>query len=98
MFARLGDAAPADFNSLARGKDDIHHTDVFEFLEDTSRLVAQPGLLAQASQRFPQHIRQEADENVRQHTIFFLVPDGPNVQVAFVNPKRRFGFGQLDVG
>ena len=98
MFARLGDAAPADFNSLARGQHDVYDADVFELFEDTSRFVAQPGPLAQAGQRFPQHVRQEADQDVRQHAIFFLVPDGPDAQVAFVNSECCFGFGQLDVG
>ena len=76
MFARLRDATPADFDSLACGKHDVYDADIFELFEDTSRFVAQPGPLAQAGQRLPQHVRQEADQNVRQHAILFLVPDG----------------------
>lgn len=42
-------------------------------------------------------MRQEADQNVGQHPIFFLVPDGADAQIAFVNSERCFRFGQFHV-
>ena len=98
VFTRLCDAAFADFDPLACGQDDVYDADILKFFEDTSRFVAESGTLAQSGQCFPQHIRQEADENVCQHTVFFLVPDGSDAQVAFVNSERGLGFGQLDIG
>ncbi len=40
---------------------------------------------------------READQNVGQHAVLFLIPDRTDPQVAFVDPKRRLGLGQLAV-
>ncbi len=100
MFAGFRDAAFANSHSLTRGKHNVHHTDVLNLLEDASRFVARAptggwsGPVTQAGQRLPQHVRQEADQDVCQHAVLFLVPDGADAQVAFVNPER----GRLKAG
>ena len=91
MVGGLGDAPAADLGALTRGQDDIDQLDLTELLEDASALVSQSGPLAALRERFPQHVRQEADENVRQHAILFLVPDRTQQEIAFVNAERRLG-------
>ncbi len=90
-------AAFADFDAVAGRQDDVDAANLREFLQNAAGFVAEPGFLAQGGQRFPEHIRQEADQNVGQHPILFLVPDRPYAQIAFVNSERRFRFGELDV-
>ena len=97
MVGRFRHAALADFDAVAGRQDDIDAANLREFLQNAAGFVAETGFLAQGGQRFPEHIRQEADQDVRQHPILFLVPDRPNAQVAFVNSKRRFRLGELDV-
>jgi len=48
-------------------------------------------------QRLPEDVGQKADQDVRQHAIFALVPNGSDSQITLVDPKRRLGFGQLDI-
>ena len=91
------DASPTDFNSVARRHDDVDCAQFFEFFQHAAGFVAQTCLSAQLSEGLPQHVRQKANQNVRQDAVFFLVPDGPDAQIAFLNPKRGFRFGQLHV-
>jgi hypothetical protein len=39
--------------------------------------------------RLPHHVGQEAHQNMRQHAIFALMPDGTDRQLAFVDAERR---------
>ncbi len=75
VLTRFRDATFADFYSFSRWKDDVHDADVLKFFEDTARFVAQSGPLTQAGECLPQHVRQEAVQDVSQHAVFFLVPD-----------------------
>ena len=71
--------------------------DLRPFVQQTVRLVAEARFYAKLTERFPQHLSDEAYKNVSQHTIFFLMSDRPNRQIAFLNSKRGLGFCQLDV-
>ena len=97
VIGRFRHAAFADFDAVAGRQDDVDAANLREFLQDAAGLVAEARFLTQGGQRFPEHVRQKADQNVGQHTVLFLVPDRPNAQVALVNSKRRLRFGELDV-
>jgi len=64
VFAGLGDAPFADFYSVARGQHHIHHSQLFEFLEDPTRFVTKAAFAAQTGQGFPEHVGQKTDQNV----------------------------------
>jgi hypothetical protein len=49
-------------------------------------------------ERLPQHVSKKADQNVRLDAVLFMMPDRPDAQIGFVNPKSGLGFRQLDVG
>jgi hypothetical protein len=49
---------------------------------------AQPSSTHPARQRLPHRVGQEADENVRPHAIFFVVPDGADQQLLFERTGR----------
>ena len=55
-------------------------------------------MAASLSECFPSCVDQEADEDVGLDAFGSLMPYGADTQVAFVNAKCGFGFGQLDVG
>jgi hypothetical protein len=98
VFAGLGDAALADVNSVLCGKDDIDEAYALDLVQNFAGLIAESGLAAQLRKRFPKHVGQKTNKNVRLHALGLLVPDGPEPQIAFVNAKRRFSFGKLNVG
>jgi hypothetical protein len=66
------------------------------FLEHATRFMPQAGPFATLTQRFPKNVGQEADQNVGQDPLFFLMPDRAQPEVAFVDAERRFGVRQLD--
>ena len=76
---------------------DINQGDLLKFSEDLSGLVAKAGPLTLLAQRFPDGLSEKADRDGGLHTLFLVVPYGPHRQVALVQAKRLFGFGQLDV-
>ena len=49
-------------------------------------------------ERFPEHVGQKTHEDVGLDALRFLVPDGTDAQVAFVDAKRSFGLGELGIG
>ncbi len=98
MVRGSSDATTADFNVLVpRGQDDVYQPYLAQLLEYPTRLVAQPGGLRHLMQRLPKDVGQEADQNVSLDSLLGLVPDRADSQVAFVDPERRLGVGQLDV-
>ena len=98
MVGRLRDAADVDVDARAGRQNDIHQPDFAQLREHTAWFVSQAGCRTQLAQRFPQHVAQEAHENVSQDSVFFLMPDRADRQVAVVDAECGFGFGQLDVG
>src|ERR1700740_3530511 len=49
-------------------------------------------------ERFPQHVRQKANQNVRLDTGLFVMPDRTDAQIGFLNTEGGLSFGQLNVG
>ena len=82
-------------NSLEFGKPFANGDLPKEFDVLHRRFVAAAGRFDHLAKRLPQHIRQKANQNMRQHAIFFLMPNRANSQIIFFNAKR--GFGQLNV-
>ena len=72
-----------------------------EFLDLFNNLpwfIPQSGLSAHPAETCPENIREKADQNVGLDTAFFLVPDGAQPEVVFLDAERFFRIGQLDVG
>ena len=97
VIGRLSYAATTDLPTASRRQDDVHHVDLAQLVEHTAWLVAETGGLNHLVQRLPEDVGQKADQDVRQHAIFALVPNGSDSQITLVDPKRRLGFGQLDI-
>jgi len=97
VVRRLSDAAGADLSAVFGDEDDIHRAELAEFSEHSSRFIAQSRFHAQLAQEFPQHIRQEADQDVGLHAIGALMPDRSHVQLILVDAEGGFGLGELDV-
>lgn len=75
MVGGLCDAACSNLSTVFGGEDDIDGAEMAEFLEHASWFIAESCFDAQLSQKFPEHIGQEADEDMGEHTILFLMPD-----------------------
>ena len=88
MSRRAHHASSFDLQPALRRQDHIHDPHLLDLIQDLSRLLTQAGAFAPLRQRLPQHVRQEADQNVRLDALLFLMPDRPQAQVALVNPER----------
>ena len=60
--------------------------------------IAQPGTGLPLLERFPQHVSEKANQNVRLDAILFVMPDRTDAQIGFLNPEGGFGFAELNVG
>jgi hypothetical protein len=60
--------------------------------------MPQPGTRLPLLQCFPQHVSEKANQNVRLDAVLPVMPDRPNAQIGFLNPKSSLGFSQLNVG
>ena len=98
MVGGLGHATPTNLRPLTCWQHHVHQLDLAQLLEDPARLVAQSSPLASLRERLPKNIRQEADQDVGQHPLLFLMPDRTEPQVALVDSERGLGLGQLDIG
>ncbi len=85
MFGGAGDAAAADLHLLfASGKDNVDQTDFAQFLEDSTRLVAEAGGLRHPVERLPENVRQETDQNMKLNPTLVLMTDRADFQVTLV--------------
>ena len=75
MVRGLGDAAAADLGPVTSGQHHIDQLDLAQLLEHPPRFMAQAGSLATLAQRLPKNVGQEADQDVGQDALFFLMPD-----------------------
>ena len=78
VVAGLCNAARAELATIFRRQDDVDSTEFAQFRQHATRFVAEAGLLAELAQELPEHIRQEANQNMGQHAILFVVPHGPD--------------------
>jgi hypothetical protein len=90
VVGRLGDTPFSDVDTAAGWQDNIHHSQVVQFLQHTAWLVAESCVLTHLAKRLPQHVRQETDEDVSEDTVFFLVPDRANLEIALMDAEGRF--------
>ncbi len=79
MLGGSAHASLAEDDSIPCGQKHIDQDDLRKHFEHLARFVAESGVAAHRRQRLPQHIRQEADQDVRLDTIRPLVPQGPNL-------------------
>lgn len=77
MLLRFGDTPELDLPSRARQEDNIDKSEILDFLEDHSWLVAEASLLAHLCEAFPKHVGEKADHDVSLNTILPLMPDRP---------------------
>ena len=49
-------------------------------------------------ERFPQHVSEKADQNVRFDAALFVMPDRTDAEVGFLNAEGGLGFAELNVG
>src|SRR5580693_5944779 len=77
----------------------IRQTDARHRSRDkTARTVAETGAALPLLQRLPQNVGEKAHQDVRQHAILALMPDGTDRQLALSDAKGRFRFRKLDIG
>jgi hypothetical protein len=65
--------------SLACKQYHIDHTQLRKFGQHSSWFVTETGLPTELAEELPHDVGDEADQDVRQHTVFLLVPHGPFV-------------------
>jgi hypothetical protein len=95
---RADDTPEAEVAAINGREDDVGALDAAEFFEDGAGAVAQARPALPLLQGLPQHVGEEADEDVGPDPVFALMPDGADGQVALVNAKGGLRIGQLDVG
>ena len=98
MIRGASDAAPANGDAGASWQDDVHPADLAQLVQHAAGLITQTRCPHYLEERFPEHVGQKADQDVGQHAVVALVPDGPNTQVAFFDAKGGLCLGELDVG
>src|SRR6266478_3084781 len=94
------DAAQAQLALRGGGgrQHDVGAVDGGEFLEDGARTVAEAGAALPLLEGLPQNVGKKADQDMGQHAILALMPDGSDRQLALGDAERCFGFAELDVG
>src|SRR2546426_8671912 len=77
---RADHAAETERTRRLGGKGQYHvgALDARQFVEDRPRAVAEPGLHLPVLERLPEHVGQEADEDMRLDALGLLVPDRPD--------------------
>ena len=92
------DTALSDRRAVSRRLYHLNQGEVRQFLEHFPRFLAQPGALAHLRQRLPQHIGQNAHQDVRLDSLLHLVPDWPKLQIGLLDAEGGPGHCQLRVG
>ena len=80
------------------GQHDIAGLNTRQFFENGAGGIAEADTLLPQLKAFPQHEGQKADQDMSLNAIGALMPDRAHPQLVFLDPKSRFGLGQLDVG
>ena len=88
---RADDAAEAHLAAVRGGQHDVGALDAAEFLEDGARAVAQVGAALPLLQGLPEHVGQEADQDMGLDAVLALMPDRADRQLALVDAKGGFG-------
>jgi len=69
VLRRLRHAPAPQFKTTSRGQHYLHRPKLGEFFRHPPRLLSHPRPLAELPQRFPQHIGEEAYQDVRLHPL-----------------------------
>ena len=79
-FVRADDAAKADVAAerLSGREHDVDALKPAKLLEDAPGRVAQAGLALPVLESLPEHVSEEANEDMRLDPFLLLVPDGAN--------------------
>ena len=75
MVGRVRDAALANFMAIAGWQDHVDESDFRQFIQDSPWFIPQARLTTELAEHLPQDVRQEADKDMSQNPLFFLVPD-----------------------
>src|SRR5712691_6191558 len=94
---RAHDAAEAKLSTILGGQHDVGALNTAQFVEDRARTLPEAGQALPLLQRLPQHVGQEADEDVGLHAISALMPYRANRELALLDAERRLDVRQLDV-
>src|SRR5437660_1695058 len=94
---RAHDAAQTEFAAVLGGEHDVGALDAAELVEDRPWTLPEAGPPLPLLEGFPQHVGQEADEDVGLDAILPLVPHGTNPQLTFLDAECRLRVGELDV-
>ena len=78
-------------------KNNVTTFDSRELFQQSPGSITETGSVHPLRQRFPQNIRQEADQNVSTDSLFLLVPDRTDPQFVLGDPKGPFCLGELNV-
>jgi hypothetical protein len=97
VIRRAAHAASADFPARLCRQNNIYRFDPRDFRKHSSWFIAQSTPAAHLAKRFPQNISQKAYQDMGLDAFGLLMPDRTNLQVALMNPKGSFGFGQLNI-
>src|SRR5207247_654037 len=76
---------------------DVRALDAAEFIENRPRAVAQPRSALPLLQRLPEHIGEEAHQDVRLDPLGLLMPDRPERELTLLDAEGRFGLRELHV-
>src|SRR5207253_9199862 len=93
------DAADAEraVGILGQRQHDVRALDAAEFIENRPRAVAQPRLALPLLQRLPEHIGEEAHQDVRLDPLGLLMPDRPERELTLLDAEGGFGLRELHV-
>jgi len=93
VVGRPGDASLAKDHARPRRQNHVHHADLPQFVQDPPGFLAQSGPVAELAEGLPEHIGQEAHQDVCLHAVLLLTPDRPQTQIALVDAERAPGLG-----
>ena len=71
----LGEATFADVDAATSWQNHVDHSEFAQLVQNSTWLAAKPRSIAHLAKRLPQHVRQEADEDVGLDAVLFLMPD-----------------------
>src|SRR5437879_5277613 len=83
---------------LRQGQDDVGALDTAELVENRARAISESGAGLPLLKSFPQHVGEEAHQDVGPDAVCLLVPDRADRQLALVDPEGGLGLAELHVG
>jgi hypothetical protein len=86
----LSDAAQADLTMGGGRQDDVSRLDSRKLFEDRTGRISKACALLPHLEALPQHEGKKADEDMSLNAILMLTPDRTEVELIFLDAKRRF--------